>query len=342
MERIKKRLRPFYLWYFNFDSTKLGKRINLISNFYHDYILYKKYATAFSKKDLKNKEADLILNYHSLEKGMLFKKMKSGFAKNRILNLHKILNDKDIIKNAHRSQIKVGYQVICKYYELHQAKNLDISEFYTEAQYDFYKSVLQNGYDDCFSGIYSWSKNDFYHDVQSKSFADFAKSRQSIRDFTGEKINQERIKKAIEIANTAPSVCNRQASNVYLIENKTKIDEILKVQGGFTGYTDNVNQLLIVTNDRKFYYTVGERNQFYIDGGLYLMNLLYALHYLQIANCPANWGKTKKDEDKLKPWIDIPESEKIICLIPIGEATESFNTTLSKRRPIEETLIIKN
>lgn len=51
MERIKKRLRPFYLWYFNFDSTKLGKRINLISNFYHDYILYKKYATAFSKKD---------------------------------------------------------------------------------------------------------------------------------------------------------------------------------------------------------------------------------------------------------------------------------------------------
>ena len=72
------------------------------------------------------------------------------------------------------------------------------------------------------------------------------------------------------------------------------------------------------------------------------MNLLYALHYLQIANCPANWGKTKKDEDKLKPWIDIPESEKIICLIPIGEATESFNTTLSKRRPIEETLIIKN
>lgn len=342
MERIKTILRPFYVWFFNFSQTRLGKKWYLISNFYNDYQLYKKYATAFSKKDLKNKEADLILNYHSLEKGMLFKKMKPGFAKYRILNLHKILKDQDIIKNVHRSQIKVGYQVICKYYELHQAKNLDISDFYTETQYEFYKSVLQKNYDDCFSGIYSWSKNDFYHDVQSKSFADFAKSRQSIRDFTGEKISHERIKNAIEIANTAPSVCNRQASNVYLIEDKTKIDEILKVQGGLTGYTDNVNQLLIVTNDRKFYYTVGERNQFYIDGGLYLMNLLYALHYLQIANCPANWGKTKKDENKLKPWIDIPESEKIICLIPIGEATESFNTTLSKRRPIEETLIIKN
>ena|SRR5690606_5705631 len=342
MEKIKKVLRPFYLWYFNFSQTRLGKKWYLISNFYNDYQLYKKYATAFSKKDLKNKEADLILNYHSLEKGMLFKEMKSGFAKNRILNLHKILNEKDIISNIHRSQIKVGYQVICKYYELHQAKNLDISDFYTEAQYEFYKSVLQKNYDDCFSGIYSWSKNDFYQDVQSKGFADFAKSRQSIRNFTGEKISHERIKNAIEIANTAPSVCNRQASNVYLIEDKNKIDKLLEVQGGFVGYTKNVQQLLIVTNDRKFYYTVGERNQFYIDGGIYLLNLLYALHYLKIANCPANWGKTKEDEERLKPIINIPESEKIICFVPIGEAAENFNTTLSKRRFISETLILNN
>lgn len=340
MERIKKRLRPFYLWYFNFSSTKLGKRINLISNFVYDYKLYKKYATAFSKVDLKNKEADLILNYHSLEKGMLFEKMKSGFAKFRILNLHKILNDKEIINNINRSQIKVGYQVMCKYYELHKEKGLDISDLYTEEQYLFYKRLLSENYSECFSGINKWTKEEFYKDVTKKRFIDFANSRQSIRSFTGRKIPYDKLNKAIEIANTAPSVCNRQATNIYLIENKDKIDEILKVQGGFNGYTENVNQLLIVTNDRKYYYTVGERNQFYIDGGLYLMNLLYALHYLEIANCPANWGKTKKDEKQLKPIIDFAESEKIICLIPIGEATESFNTTLSKRRPIEETLII--
>lgn len=340
MDRIKKIIRPLYLWYFNFSGTKIGKRWYLISNFYNDYRLYKKYATAFSKKDLKNKEADLILNYHSLEKGMLFKNMKLGFAKNRIQNLHKILNDKDILENVHRSQIKVGYQVICKYYELHQEKGLEISDFYTKAQYDFYKTALENHYTDCFSGIYSWKKEEFYKDVQTKGFESFAKSRQSIRNFTGELISHDRLIKAIEIANTAPSVCNRQASNVYLIEDKNKIDEILAVQGGFVGYTENVSQLLIVTNDRKYYYTVGERNQFYIDGGLYLLNLLYALHYMKIANCPANWGKTAKDEKKLLPFIQIPESEKIICLIPIGEATESFNTTLSKRRPAEETMII--
>lgn len=340
MEKVKKVLRPLYLWYFNFSNTKLGKNWYLISNFYNDYCLYKKYATAFSKKDLKNKEADLILNYHSLEKGMLFENMKSGFAKNRIINLHKILKEKEILNNIHRSQIKVGYQVICKYYELHLEKKIDISKFYTKEQYDFYKSVLQKNYDNCFSGIYQWEKDDFYKDITTKGFEAFAKSRQSIRNFTGLRIPHEKLNKVIEIANTAPSVCNRQASNVYLIEDKTKIDNILKVQGGFTGYTENVNQLLIVTNDRKYYYTVGERNQFYIDGGIYLLNLLYALHYMKIANCPANWGKTKKDEKKLLPYIQIPESEKIICLIPIGEAKNTFNTTLSKRRPVEETLTV--
>lgn len=332
MEKVKKIFRPYYLSFFNFKD--------LFFDFVNDFKLYKKYSVIFSKKDIKNKEANLILNYHSLEKGMLFDNIRKGFAKNRILNLHEILKDREVIEKIARSQIKVGYQVMCKYYEIHLAKEMDISDFYTENQYLSYKGALNKLYDENFSGIYRWTRDDFYENIKQKGFEDFARSRQSIRSFTGNKVHHKRIQKAIEIANTAPSVCNRQATNVYLIEDKNKIDEVLKIQGGFVGYTDNVKQLLIITNDRRYYYTVGERNQFYIDGGVYLMNLLYALHYLQIANCPANWGKTMKDEQRLKPIIQIPESEKIICMIPIGEATETFNTTLSQRRPVEESLII--
>lgn len=342
MKRIRKILKPLYLLVITYKNTNLYLQKELFLNFIYDYKLYRKYATAFSKKDLKNKEADLILNYHSLEKGMLFENMKSGFAKHRIVNLHKILSDPEVLKNISRSQIKVAYQVICKYYELHQEKELDISSFYTENQYNSYKQSLKDFYTCEFSGIYNWNKEKFYENVKTKGFYDFAKSRQSIRKFTGNKIPLEKIEAAIEIANTAPSVCNRQASNVYLIQDKEKIDQILKVQGGFEGYTENVQQLLIVTNDRRYYYTIGERNQFYIDGGIYLLNLLYALHFLEIANCPANWGKKKNAEKKLQPIIKIPESEKIICMIPIGEATDKFNTTLSKRRPLNETLIIIN
>src|SRR5690606_473096 len=112
----------------------------------------------------------------------------------------------------------------------------------------------------------------------------------------------------------------------------------LDIQGGFKGYSENVSQLLIVTNDRKYYYTIGERNQLYIDGGIFLMNLLYSLHFYKIAHCPANWGKEIRDEDRLNKVIAFPESEKIICMIPIGIAVNQFKVTLSKRRNLSEVL----
>lgn len=335
MEKLKKILRPIYVPIINYRSSSVYKRYELILNYITDYKLYQSYSIVFTQNDLKNKEADLILNYHSLEKGMLFREMKKGFASYRIQNLHQILKDPLIIKHSTRSQIRVGYQVMCQYYELHQQKGYAIDNLYSKEQYDFYKKVLNDSYSSDFNGIIEWTKSDFY-ESNTSDFLQFAHSRKSVREFTGELISKETIEKAIALANTAPSVCNRQASNVYLIENKEKIDQLLKIQGGFTGYTKDVQQLLIVTNDRKYYYTVGERNQLYIDGGIYLMNLLYALHYYRIGNCPANWGKRVADEKKIEPIIPIPDSEKIICMIPIGELKSNFRTTLSERRPITE------
>lgn len=338
MERIKRILRPIYVPIFNYRNSTFFKHIDLKKNFKVDYQLYKKYSIVFSKKDIKNKEADLILNYHSLEKGFLFKEMKKGFAENRINKLHKMLHDEEVISNVNRDQIRTAYQVMCEYYELHQKANFDIEKLYSKEQYMFYKHVLKDSYSTNFSGKIDWTKDKYYEKVNS-NFDDFANSRKSIREFTGEMISHEVLDKVIELANTAPSVCNRQASNVYLLENKKQIDEVLRIQGGFTGYSENVNQLLIVTNDRKYYYTIGERNQLYIDGGLYLMNLLYALHFYQIGNCPANWGMPISKEKELNNVFQIPESEKVICMVPIGKVKDEFRTTLSCRRPIDENFI---
>src|SRR5690606_17726718 len=119
-----------------------------------------------------------------------------------------------------------------------------------------------------FSGAIDYNKKSFYENI-NRPFDLFSESRKSIRNFTGEIVPESTIHKAIAIALNAPSVCNRQASRVYYIDDKRLIDDALKIQGGFTGYTDNVKQLLIVTCDRNYFYTVGERNQFYIDGGIF-------------------------------------------------------------------------
>lgn len=313
----------------------------LCLNFFQDFKLYCKHSNVFTVNNLLKKEAKLILNYHSLEKGMLFNELKLGYGKDKVIKLNEYLNDDEIIKNITRSQILVAYQVMCKYYEIHKNNGHDISDFYSINQYNKYKSLLDKNYTVNFNGAIDYDFNTFYS-FNDSNFELFAKSRKSIRSFTGRIVPKSLIYKAIDLALTAPSVCNRQASKVYLIEDKKKIDDILEIQGGFRGYSKSVHQLLIVSNDRNYYYNIGERNQFYIDGGLFLMNLLYSLHFYKIANCPANWGKTIDSERRLDGIINIEKSEKIICLIPIGIAEQRFRVTLSKRRNVGEILTVIN
>lgn len=311
---------------------------NLISNFYTDFHLFYQHSNVFKVDNFDKEEAQIILDYHSIEKGMLFSDMKCGFSKQQIIRLNKKLRLEYIVKNINCSQILVAYQIMCKYYELHLEKGFDISTYYSEENYNFYKSLLKDYYSKDFKGVIDFSFNNFYENISS-SFETFVYTRKSIRDFTGEKIEKEILNKAVILSLTSPSVCNRQASKVYLVEEKYKIDEILNIQGGFRGFSENVNQLLILTNDRSYYYSVGERNQFYIDGGIFLMNLLYSLHYYKIANCPANWGKLVREEKRMEKIIEIPKSEKIICIIPIGIAKEKFSVTLSKRRDLNEVFV---
>lgn len=340
MESLKTNLREILRPVLDIRGVRKVLESNfLYRNFKEDARLFKKYSAAFNDVNFKNKEANLILHYHALEKGMLFDEVRPGFGEYRIKNLHTILYDPEIIKNSSKSQVRVGYQVMCQYYELHKEMKYNLESLFSDEQYLFYKSILREDYTDEFRAVLDWTRDEFYKDVHS-DFINFAYSRKSVRNFTGEYIDEVLIHKVIKLANTAPSVCNRQATNVYLIQDKSKIKRILEVQGGFTGYEQNVNQLLIVTNDRRYYYTIGERNQLYIDGGIYLMNLLYALHYYKIGNCPANWGKNIKEEQPIYDIVSIPMSEKIICIVPIGVVPHHFRTTLSQRRLVSENLIV--
>lgn len=322
-----------------FIPSKVKMRIKLFLNYIYDYNLIVKYSTVVSINCFENKEAMLILNYHGIEKGLLHQKIKPRFAKDRIQEMHKLLEDHEIIKNILISQIFIGYKVAIEYYEFHKKLNIDISDYFTKSQYLFYCNLIKKIDSHSFvSGVQKISFEEFY--AKNDNFYNFSNSRKSVRHFTGEKISIDKIKNIIKLANNSPSVCNRQASKVYLLEDKVRINECLKIQGGFNGFTDNVNQLLILTVDRKYFYTIGERYQFYIDGGIYLMNLLYALHFYKVAACPANWGKEYISDNQVRKFVNIPQEEQIICMIPIGIATEEIAVTLSYRRTADEVLKI--
>jgi len=96
--------------------------------------------------------------------------------------------------------------------------------------------------------------------------------------FSDRPVKQEIVKRAVSLALKTPSVCNRQAWFVYHIDDQSIIGRCLELQNGNSGFGHKIQSLLIIASDLKAFDTGGERYQHWIDGGMFSMSLVYALH----------------------------------------------------------------
>jgi nitroreductase len=328
---VKNLLGSNNIYKINIIRRKRNLKRDLKSSFNVDCKLYGKHSSVFTKDTYNKIESEITLRYHSIEKGFLHNPIRYRFAKTRVEELLNYLRFKEVNSHIKDIQIQSAILNLCAYYELHLNNNINISDFFSKEEYNNLKRKLILN-----EQPVKYHTSSDYFNFKYSNFKQFSQSRCSVRDFTGEKIPLELFEKVVDLANQAPTVCNRQGVSVNLIDNKDKIDKILSIQGGLRGYSDNLSQLIVLTSDRSYFYSIGERYQLYIDGGIYLMNLLYALHYYEIAACPAHWGMPTEADLKAQEIIGLNESEKIICLIAIGKPVKDFKTTLSLRRSYVE------
>lgn len=318
------------------DSLRYTQNLKkLMAEYYRDAKLYHDHSVAFKKNTFQQLEALITLRYHSIEKGLLHKKLKFQFGKAIVEELIKLLKSPILETCPKNKNIESAYLALYNYYQVHLEHAVDISSFFPEEEYHRVLSKMNKK-----GGSVKILSREAYFSNSSANFSDFSNSRASVRHFTGEYIPLETINSAIELAKNTPSVCNRQPNKVYLISKKDLLKDIFELQGGFKGYDKNLVQALAVTTDRSFFYNVSERNQMYIDGGLFVMNLLYCLHHYNIAACPAHWAHPKAVNKKANKLLGLKESQQIICMIPIGVAQEEFSVALSLRRDLTEYLEI--
>ena len=127
----------------------------------------------------------------------------------------------------------------------------------------------------------------------------------------------------------------------FISGRKDLIDKIIKIQGGGRGFADKADKLLIITS-RVDVFNVNEINEAFKSGGMYVMNLLYALHYRKIGACPLEWGENPKNDKALRKLVNIPDNEEVIMVISIGYPTDEFKYVTSVRNSIDESYIIIN
>ena len=157
-------------------------------------------------------------------------------------------------------------------------------------------------------------------------------SRHSLRYYGSLPIQIETIKKAVSLAQTAPSACNRQPTHVYACVNTEKIDTIMAFHGGMKGF-GRPQAILAVTGALGAYTSEYERNTVHVDCGLFAMNLLYALHYYGLATCPIIWGSEPDNDKKIRKILDIPECETVALLITVGSyPADSYRFAKAQRK----------
>ncbi|MEM7316122.1 MAG: nitroreductase family protein, partial [Planctomycetota bacterium] len=148
------------------------------------------------------------------------------------------------------------------------------------------------------------------------------------------------IKTAVRIAQKTPSVCNRQSGRVHIYGSEADKTRVLSHQAGNRGFGNQAAYVLIVTADLRCFASPGERFQSWIDGGMFAMSLIYALHAQGLGSCALNWSATSDRDIRMRKDAGIPDNEVVMMMISVGRLPESFPVARSPRKPLEEVATI--
>lgn len=328
MSLIKKTLLSIYKILDNFHLFEVANRIN-------DYIIFNKYSFGEKedKKGIKLKES-IIKEYHIVEKGLSLPTPRIGFGKKKIPQL---ISDtyKYIKENGEDNLVLSIKATLSEYIEFNKSQGEDLSS-------SFYQDILsvinfikgENG-----SGGTKMINKNLILEHTKFDYLSFLKSRSSIRNFSEKNITLEEIYRATTIAKNAPSVCNRQNWKAHVYISKKQIDKLLKYQNGNNGFGFTFNKLVIITCDIQGF-TKKENNQVYIDGGIFSLSFILALHSIGIGSCALNTCINFWTENTIKKIGKINSSERVIMMIGIGHLKETFKVAISEKKHNDNITII--
>lgn len=294
----------------------------------------KRFIRFSAKSDSEESLIGLITNnIHSIEKGFTMPDFRMGFGQKR---LRELLDQCILYVNKYGTenlQIVEAAKSILDYRKCHEEKSFPLPVDIQNRIESFLVSFPTLSTD----SIQLDMQREAFFSKKNSSFLEFSASRRSLRNFTQEPVSVALLEQAVSLAQNAPSACNRQSVRVYLVKTPAKVSEVLKYQGGNRGFGHTVDKLLVVCGYLGNYHDT-ERNCVYIDGGIFSMNLAYALHYYGVGGCILNWSVTKKRDKKIREILPIRDNEVVIDIIACGNVPQTFKCCRSEKKQLDSIL----
>lgn len=284
-------------------------------------------SSTFPRKNLVGVERKLRLLIHSIEKGMCLPEVRLGFGKEKILELIKYINIYENMSSKNSGLLAQAKHVVNEYIVFHEKKDFDVSsyaqKYIISSNVELPGKVLKKKYEcSC---------------LEQMTYKELVSSRHSARIFADEKIEQQALHMAIDLARqTAPSACNRQSIRVYGVMENEKMQSVLRLQGGNKGFGSFAKGVLVVTADLGMYAGIEKKLPF-VDGGIFVNALINSLFYYGIANCTLHSCLSGRREKKVKEMCGIQKREVVVAFIVVGKCKDEYDVPVSPRKLFEET-----
>lgn len=280
-------------------------------------------------------ESEIIRRAHVIEKGLSMRDFRPRFGPEMVRELCKCLDEWEAMNHdrakCSEALVHSASGVLYIYKKRHDEIGVDVSDIVAPKyqKYDTAKAPLV-------AGTKRWLQPT---DKDIEGFLTTIKTRSSVRSYSKEKIpDKALIEDAIRNATVTPSVCNRQTWRVHVF-GESKAQEVLAVQGGNRGFGQMIPYVLIVTSDMRYFIGAHERYQPWIDGGMFAMTLLFALHAKKLGAVALNWSVVNRQDNKLRNLANISIHERIIMMIGCGYPSDGAIVTESLRKPVSDITI---
>ncbi len=299
-------------------------KISTIKN-YIKVVLNERNIVQLKKDNLYFLSAELLRNTHSIEKGLSIEKPRLGFGHQKqkeMMEQIRILRNSNT--NLYNEICDMAISALKTYSDFHQDNKYsdDVLDEINEFLLQFPVPDVKTG------GTISIDKTDLEFNEDIIKY--FFQSRHSIREFDRNPVDADKLKKALSLAQTAPSACNRQGVRAYVLSHELSRN-LSQHLSGIGGFADSVDRFIMITGKTSAY-RKDEIDQYIVSASIFAAYLSLTLHLYSLGACivqrPVIWSK---NWEECQNRFSIPKDEQIVCLVAVGNLKEKFKVPVSHR-----------
>lgn len=307
----------------------------ILPEYFSEWLRYVRHSGVVFRSDEQKLRARIIAQYHILEKGLTMPESRTGFGQPQAVELAVLCEQYTGQFGTDECQIRHAVGVLKEYCHFQEERGFAL-DGETVRKVDQLAALFQEA-----TGEQVITTPGEYFALTEEPFPRFAKSRCSVRNYSSEPVDAEKIKAAVEVAKKSPSSCNRQGTKVHLEMRKEVLSRILEIQSGNRGFGHLAQAAIVVKGDIRACFNVYENHMPYVDGGMFAMSLLYALHHEHLVACPLNCYLSKAKLGEIARLCEFEESEVPIVMIAVGVAPDSFKIASSPRLDESQIITVK-